>query len=190
MRQPDENKRNKIGDAAIKLMVTIGFADTSMHRIAKEAKVAASTIYLYFENKEDMLNKLYLTVKQRFGDAVLRNFDVNMPMHEGLRVVFNNICDFFKESPEQFLFMEQFASSPLVNRVSRETATGYYRPVIDFIEKGKREKVLKNVPVELMGAYFFNPIASAMRNRRAHNKKMSKKEREAMFVMAWDAVKL
>ena len=38
----DENKRLQIGKAAIRLIVTEGFAATSMHRIAKEAKVAAS----------------------------------------------------------------------------------------------------------------------------------------------------
>jgi hypothetical protein len=57
--------------------------------------------------------------------------------------------------------MEQFASSPLVNKVSKEMATSYYQPIIDFIERGKKEKLLKNVSIEIMGSYFFNPVANA-----------------------------
>ncbi|MDB4867155.1 MAG: TetR family transcriptional regulator [Cohnella sp.] len=38
-----------------------------MSKIAKKAGVSASTIYVYFENKEDMLNKLYLSIKKKMS---------------------------------------------------------------------------------------------------------------------------
>ncbi|WP_094092917.1 TetR/AcrR family transcriptional regulator [Paenibacillus physcomitrellae] len=40
-------------------MNEIGFAETSISKIAKKAGVSAATIYIYYENKEDMLSKIY-----------------------------------------------------------------------------------------------------------------------------------
>ncbi|MFN0223999.1 TetR/AcrR family transcriptional regulator [Paenibacillus sp. KR2-11] len=50
--------------ATIQLLNEIGFSDISMSKIAKRAHVSPSTIYVYFENKEDMLSKLYSNGKQ------------------------------------------------------------------------------------------------------------------------------
>ncbi len=62
MRHKDDNKHQAICDAAIGLITANGFADTSISKIAKVANVSPATIYVYFENKEDLLNKVYLFV--------------------------------------------------------------------------------------------------------------------------------
>ncbi|MCZ8522715.1 helix-turn-helix domain containing protein [Paenibacillus mucilaginosus] len=64
MRHKDENKNEAIFKATIQLLNEIGFSDISMSKIAKRAHVSPSTIYVYFENKEDMLSKLYSNGKQ------------------------------------------------------------------------------------------------------------------------------
>ncbi len=50
-----ENKHNKILSAAIKVFAKKGFFSSRISDIAKEAKVADGTIYLYFNNKNDIL---------------------------------------------------------------------------------------------------------------------------------------
>ncbi|MEP7039456.1 MAG: helix-turn-helix domain-containing protein, partial [Acidobacteriota bacterium] len=64
MRVKDDKKLQAICDAAIELITANGFADTSMSKIAKAAQVSPATIYVYFENKETLLNEIYLLVKQ------------------------------------------------------------------------------------------------------------------------------
>ena len=51
MRHKDDSKREAISNAAIELITTIGFANTSMSKIAKAANVSPATIYVYFEKK-------------------------------------------------------------------------------------------------------------------------------------------
>ena len=75
MRRKDDSKREAIANAAIELITTNGFADTSMSKIAKAANVSPATIYVYFENKEDMLNQLYLMVKRELSEAMLAGYD-------------------------------------------------------------------------------------------------------------------
>ena len=57
---PMVDKRQKIIDAAEKLIAESGFQGLSMHKFAKEAGVAAGTIYRYFSDKEDLLRQVRL----------------------------------------------------------------------------------------------------------------------------------
>ncbi len=63
----DENKRNKIIKAAVKVFAEKGFYNSRVSEIAKEANVADGTIYLYFKNKDDILISLF---EEEFGQIV------------------------------------------------------------------------------------------------------------------------
>ncbi len=54
-----ENKHSKIISAAIKVFAKKGFFTARISDIAKEAKVADGTIYLYFNNKYDILLSVF-----------------------------------------------------------------------------------------------------------------------------------
>ena len=86
MRHKDDNKREAIRNAAIELITTIGFADTSMSKIAKAANVSPATIYVYFENKEDLLNQIYLMVKREISEAMLAGYDDGLPVEDGFKL--------------------------------------------------------------------------------------------------------
>jgi TetR/AcrR family fatty acid metabolism transcriptional regulator len=53
------DKHNKIIQAAIKVFAQKGFFSARISDIAKEAKVADGTIYLYFNNKYDILISIF-----------------------------------------------------------------------------------------------------------------------------------
>jgi len=63
----DENKRQKIIKAAVKIFAEKGFYNSRVSEIAKEANVADGTIYLYFKNKDDILISLF---EEEFGQIV------------------------------------------------------------------------------------------------------------------------
>ena len=63
MRVKDEDKVTRIYQAAMRVINRDGFQGSSMSKIANEADVSAATIYLYFENKDDMINKLFIHLK-------------------------------------------------------------------------------------------------------------------------------
>lgn len=53
------NKHDKILAAAAKVFSQHGFYNSKISQIAREAKVADGTIYLYFKNKDDILISLF-----------------------------------------------------------------------------------------------------------------------------------
>ncbi|MCL7749819.1 TetR/AcrR family transcriptional regulator [Halalkalibacter alkaliphilus] len=60
-------KYNQIIDAAVKVIANHGYHQAQVSKIAKEAGVADGTIYLYFENKEDILTSLF---EEKMGNFV------------------------------------------------------------------------------------------------------------------------
>lgn len=63
------DKHQKITQAAVKVFARKGFFNARISDIAKEAKVADGTIYLYFNNKYDILISLF---EDEIGKIILR----------------------------------------------------------------------------------------------------------------------
>jgi TetR/AcrR family fatty acid metabolism transcriptional regulator len=61
------DKRERIMEAAIRVFAQGGFYATRVSDIAKEAGVADGTIYLYFENKDDVLISIF---QDRIGKLI------------------------------------------------------------------------------------------------------------------------
>lgn len=158
MRLKDENKKEAIFEASIKLINNIGFAETSMSKIAKEAKVSPATIYVYFENKEDMLNKLYIRVKKKLSVGLLDGIREKMPLKDRFRRLWKNIFFSLIDNPAYFRFIEQFSNSPLLKKVSIEEAHSQYHSLYDLFEIGRNEKIIKEYPVQLITYFSFMPI--------------------------------
>lgn len=58
-RQRHDGKHERILDAAVKVFAQKGFFNAKVSEIAKEARVADGTIYLYFKSKDDILIHLF-----------------------------------------------------------------------------------------------------------------------------------
>ena len=58
------DKRQALLRAALLLFTEHGFHGTPTSKIAKEAGVATGTLFNYFKTKEELINQLYLEVKQ------------------------------------------------------------------------------------------------------------------------------
>lgn len=62
-------KYNAIIEAAVKVIAENGYHNSQVSKIAREAGVADGTIYLYFQNKEDVLVSLF---QIKMGDFTAR----------------------------------------------------------------------------------------------------------------------
>lgn len=60
-----------------------------MSKIAKTANVSPATIYLYFENKQDLVNQTYLEVNSKYTDFVFKTYTTNTSVIKGFFKRFN-----------------------------------------------------------------------------------------------------
>lgn len=59
-------KKQRIMNAAIRVLARNGYNDTTVSQIAKAAEVADGTLYLYFENKDDLLARIFDEITEHF----------------------------------------------------------------------------------------------------------------------------
>lgn len=63
-------RTDQILEAARRVIGEIGFAEASIDRIAEAAGVARSTLYVYFDGKEDLLNQCIAQLREGLAERV------------------------------------------------------------------------------------------------------------------------
>jgi len=58
------------------------------------------------------------------------------------------------------------------------------------LQKGIEQKIIKNVDMNILSAFLFNPISRLANPRLCHGLDMDEENLELAFTMAWDAIKL
>ncbi|WP_236741186.1 TetR/AcrR family transcriptional regulator [Glaesserella parasuis] len=86
-------------NATDRLMAKEGVQNLSTHKIAKEAGVSVGTIYLYFKDKETLLNQLVLYLFNTFHSAVDREYDPDLPLFEQYKKLWNATWQFMLDNP-------------------------------------------------------------------------------------------
>lgn len=190
MRTRDDKKQEALYLATIKLVNEIGFASSSVSKIAKEAGVSPATLYVYFKNKEDLLVSTYVEIKLGMGSAILEGFDEFAPIHDTLLRVWRNMFACVSANPEEFYYTEQFSNSPYSDLVDKARVSEAFEPLLRVIEKGIQQKIIKNVSLDILGAFMFHPIMVLANPKHCSAFEPTNENIEVAFRMAWDALRL
>lgn len=189
MRRKDENKKEAIFKATKELLNEIGFADASMSKIAKRAGVSAATIYVYFENKDDMLKKLYLDVKQNLFQALHAVLDESQPVRYAVEQAMRSYLTFILENEADYLFLEQFSNSPMLENLCIEEEVPSFGSLFAIIAKGKREGLLRPVDDYLLIHYCYLPISQLAKEQMKGNTQISEEAIQTIIDMSWNAIR-
>ena len=63
-------KRQRILDAAAKMLARQGYAETTLHHVADECGTYAASLYYYFPSRDDLVKEVMLLAIARFGEAM------------------------------------------------------------------------------------------------------------------------
>jgi AcrR family transcriptional regulator len=190
MRTKDDEKRGALFEATIKLVNEIGFASSSVSKIAREAGVSPATIYVYYKNKEDLLVSTYIEIKLNLSKAILHNFNDTLPIRDILRNVWFNTFEYISNNLEYYQFIEQFSNSPYSSLVNKKEVEQYFDPLIKVLQSGIEQKIIKNVNFDILGAFMFYPITILANSRLCQDFELIEENIEIAFTLAWDAIKL
>ena len=158
MRRKDDEKQKSIKEAVIKLILKEGFHGTSISKIAKEAGVSPATVYIYYENKEIMLQDIYLEYSEDIFDYILNKLNNNMSGKQLIEVIVKEYFIYIKENGEVFHFVDQFSNCPALSNQCL-TKKGIDN-LNDFLDGMKERKVFKNLHNDNLRAILFHPIKS------------------------------
>jgi TetR/AcrR family transcriptional regulator, repressor of fatR-cypB operon len=189
MRYLDANKKEKIMLAAIQLINEVGLAETSMAKIAQKAGVAAGTIYVYFENKDDMIKKLFLTVKAAMQQNMFRGIDGSLPIEVEFKQLLKNYIDFIVNHKDCFLFFEQYINSPMIDKLCGEELQIVTKPFHEFFERGKERGIFRPIDLYLLVTYTFTPLMQIAKRHFNGDFEFTEQNIDEMIQMCWASIK-
>ncbi len=173
----------------VRLVVEQGIQATPMSQLAKQADVAAGTIYHHFPSKEVLLNELYLELKKNFGEALMQKFVKSSSYRQKFELFLKNIFHFYKENEQAFLFSEQITRSTIISEETRGKGEEYYTPAIEFLIQGMKEHELKEMDIELMSNLLYSNIAAALHLHHSKTLEIDNRKLDQVIESSWEAVK-
>jgi len=184
------SKRETILETTLNIISEVGIQGTSLPDIIKQSGVAAGTIYYYFKDKNDLIDTLYLEVKQEAGKAFIIGIDQDITHKEKFFLIWKNLYLFYIANPKKFELLEDYANSPLVKNEIKAITQSYYQPVTNYIESGIKLGVLRELPVQLMINLLLRNISSFTRMVLLNEIKPSEELIESVIQSSWDSIKI
>lgn len=187
--QKSIDKRNALIKATIDLVNNNGFHATPMSKIAKMAKVSPATIYLYFENKQDLVNKTYIEVKAKYTTYAFETYDENDTVESGFKAIWKRIADFKLNASDSAMFLAQCDNTPMIDEPSRQEGIKHLQPLLQLWERGRKEGVIKPISDYLLYAYTINPLSFLMMSQHRGAIQLDNSHIETAYQAAWDSIK-
>lgn len=189
---PDQlsDKEQAIFAATIELVAEVGLTGLKMADIARRAKIASGTLYLYFTSKEELLNAIYRKLKRdhAFLSAASEE-DAGLPLRLKFRRIWELALRHGLTHYRETLFTEQFVVSPYINDESREVSSEVTRFIIELIEAGKRDTLIKPLDNALLLCLMSGFLRETAAYCRKSGQEVSPELVESTFTLCWDALK-
>lgn len=189
MKCKDDNKLINIFNATLELINESGLSGTSMSKIAKRANISSSTIYVYFENKEDLLLKLYLRVKNKMNFEMYKNIDESDSFEVVYKTVLKKFINFISNNKDYFLFMEQFQNSPIIQSISKEDTNEIVIPLNKLYSSGKKQGAIKDIDNNLLTIYTFYPAMQFVKDYFNGKVDLNEETIDQIVKLSWEAIK-
>ncbi len=162
MRARNLEKEAAIKTIALKIIAEEGLENLSMQKLAKAANISPRTIYLKYENKEDLLVKLFIEeVLGNYERHLLSEFHADINFEDGMRVLWNNTFNYFTANRHAFSLMQYGKISPLLNQafLERNIQQGdHFGMVHLFIRKQIEKGTIKKFDITVYRTLLFAPL--------------------------------
>jgi len=139
------NKHTKIISAAIKVFAKKGFFTARISDIAKEAKVADGTIYIYFNNKYDILLSIFEEEIGKIFDKTQKLLAEEEDPCRMLEIYTNQYFKAMKKNKNlgEVIHIELRQTNKLIKNYRNNQFNSYLNVVADIIRKGQNQGIFR-----------------------------------------------
>jgi len=140
VRTKEGNKEKDILSAAIKRFAEDGYFNAKISQIAEDAGVATGSVYVYYKNKEDLLNKIFINLWSELLEKlnVIRN-DLGISPMNKMSMTIDSVFSVFSENPSlATVFVNE--QNTVSNKGTKPFRT-YYNRFLDIGESIVKEGI-------------------------------------------------
>ncbi|MGF1758014.1 TetR/AcrR family transcriptional regulator [Photobacterium sagamiensis] len=183
------DKKERILRATEKLLAEYGFHGLSMQMVAKEAGVAAGTIYRYFEDKDDLLYQLHDHILGCVANKLTQNVSDDMPLKQRFHTMWLNIWKMATQGDAPLINRGQFDNLPRRDSHEQRLLKKQMFAKVDLLfDEGKACGLFKNLDNEILSVLSLEPSSCLARKHVNGVFKVSDEALEATIDASWDAI--
>lgn len=185
------SKRAALIESAIQVVAKHGFHGASLGMISDDARVAAGTIYNYFESKDHLMLETYRELERRCLAALMKDYPSQGSTRQCFSHLARGLIRHFMNFPDEFLFADQFLSSPY-----RKALSPHFLPdselggILRFFREGTEKDLFKKMPPAMLLALACGPLIQVVRANAAGFLYLDDDRIAQTIEACWEAVSL
>lgn len=187
--QSHTDKKEVIFKATLALIHQNGFHGTPMSQIAQNSGVAIGTIYHYFESKDELIIALFKYCKGVITEKIFKDNHPDLDFKTRFFSLWLNFVHYYIEHPEVLSFMEQFYSSPFLNRAFVEETMCGEDSVSTFLNEGINLEYIKKTDVNIVSTVFIGTAVSTVKRNLHGLHPMHQDSFQYIIEIIWDGIK-
>lgn len=185
MRTVDINKVKAIKESVLDLSQNVGLSNMTTAKIAKNAGVSPATIYLYYQDKTDLLSRLYEEVKVKLHDGLDQVIDQTQSLETQIGQAIRYSVEQYRKYPKQAYFMGiLWSNQELLDQHAIEFGNTMEGPLADLFVRIQQSPDYLPVSNDVLGIFLTVPTLILEREPN-----MDEKELEQVINMVTKAIK-
>lgn len=176
-------KKRAIFESALELIRLHGFHGTPMSLIAKNASVAAGTIYHYFESKDHLINEMYEHHKDVIVRLINGVFARELSVKDTFREIWITIFEYYIKNPDVLIFFEQYVNSPYSKKRNPDRLEN--RPLYAFFQTGIKNGQFTSTKADVLLVLVMASITTAAKLQTFGNIRLAKVDLENIITILW-----
>lgn len=151
-RPRSEDKRNAILNAATQVIAVEG-ASAPTAKIAKVAGVAEGTLFTYFNNKDELLNELYVQLKSELREVmVAEGFTTAKSPKSAVQHAWTRYVSWGVDHPHKRRVLAQLGVSERITEQSKAAGMVGFTELNAFLSRTVGSRILRQQPASFVAA--------------------------------------
>lgn len=189
MRVRNSDKVQLVKQTAIELIVKDGLEGFSMNKLAKACNISVATLYIYYKDRDDLILKIAMEEGTVMAEAMIKDFNPDMPFEDGLRRQWLNRYAYIKDKPQINSFFEQLRTSSYQEEFLAGFLTEFKVTMSKFMHNIIDRGEIEVMPFEVYWSIAFSPLYNLIRFDN-EGKSMGGRPFKLTDEMLWQAFEL
>lgn len=181
-----DEKREAILGAAAQVIAAEGLGG-SIAKIAKGAGVAEGTIFTYFDDKDALLNELYLAIKADLASVMTAGASSSKALRARCQHVWERYIEWGATHPSQRRAMNQLAVSDRISPATKALGAAAFREIAAMLDEVVKSGALRDRSIEFVSAVM-ESLAETTLSFIAREPKLIESYKRSGFAAFWGAV--
>jgi len=150
-------KKELIRLSATKIIAKEGFYKTKVQAIADDAKIAVGTVYIYFENKDGILDYIFEAQHEKIVAFSEELDKKNIPPLDKIKKLLEFHFKQLEENPDLAKVLVQEGTGPPSNKLHwiKKDSIGVPEIFHKMLDESRQKGEIRDIDTELFGAIIF-----------------------------------